>query len=120
MDKKFSELKAGDEFYVWRYDTLYKYAVKRAYPAKKVLKDEEGATIGVAEEDFVVTLDDDRCYTIIYPNESAMIWGTDGWNEYTILGTSKEAVRSLLRARLIADAKKLEDQIEKWLKEFDK
>ena len=119
MDKKFSELQVGDEFYIWRYDTLYKYAVKRAYPMVKVLKDEGGAIIGVAEDDFGVTLDDDRCYTIIYPNESAMIWGTDGWNEYTILGTSKEAVKSLLHARLIADAKILEDKTEKWLKEFD-
>lgn len=120
MDKKFSELKAGDEFYIWRYDTLYKYAVTRAYPIAKALRDEEGAIIGIAEEeDFGITLDDDRCYTFIYPNESAMIWGTDGWHEYIILGTSKDAVKTLLQAQLIVDAKILEDNTEKWLKEFD-
>lgn len=106
MDKKFSELKEGDEFYVWRYDTLYKYTVKRAYP--------------IAGEDIGIILDDDRCYTVIYPNESAMIWGTDGWNEYTILGTSKGAVRALLEEVLLEDAQKLAAITQKWLAEFDK
>lgn len=121
MSKKFSELKAGDKFYIWLYNSLIEEKVKSIQTkqsARELGKDER--VFNVAAEVSVI-LDNGNSYYFSYgKDETAMIWGSDGWNEYIILGTSKEAVKSLLQMQLIADAKILEDKTEKWLAEFDK
>ena len=120
MDKKFSELKAGDDFYVWRYNTLHKYIVEKTITVGKVLKDIQEEVYSVAYCGLDIVLNNDWRFAVIYSDEPAMVYGTDGWHEYLIIGTSKEAVKNLLQAQLIVDAKILEDNTEKWLKEFDK
>ena len=45
--------------------------------------------------------------------------GTDGWHEYKIIGTSKEAVKDLLRNTLEDDMKKLEENTKVWLEKFE-
>ena len=47
-----------------------------------------------------------------------MIWGTDGWHEYKIIGTSKEAVKNLLRNQLEDDMNKLKENTKVWLEKF--
>lgn len=118
MDKKFSELKAGDKLYVWNYHDIYEFSITDVRRKPEYIA---GALPNVVNvDDIKIVLSGNYEYTIIYPSEPAMVWGTDGWHEYKIIGTSKEAVKSLLQSLLIADAKILEDKTEKWLKEFDK
>ena len=121
MAKKFSELKAGDEFYIWSYNTLCKDRVKSVLTkqsAREISKDERPF---IASDEIHIVLDAGGPYYIPYgENESARIWGTDGWNEYKIFGTSKEAVRALLEEVLLEDAQKLAANTQKWLAEFDK
>lgn len=106
MGKKFSELKCGDSVFIWWLNKLYEYPFDCVYPANSLYICIKGGGI--------YYLDADRL------NAETFIYGTDGWHEYKILGTSKEAVRSLLQTQLIADAKILEDNTKKWLEEFDK
>lgn len=120
-DKKFSELKEGDDFYIWRYNTLIKDRVKGIQTKQSVREIDKDKRKFIGADEICVTLHDGgSLYLSCGKNESAMIWGTDGWHEYIILGTSKNAVKSLLQAQLIADMKILEDNTEKCLTEFGK
>ena len=107
MDKKFSELKCGDSVFIWWLSKLYEYPLDYTLPTYN------GRSHFYIKGGGIYLLD---AYCL---NTEAFIHGTDGWHEYKILGTSKEAVKTLLQAQLIADAKILEDKTEKWLKEFD-
>ena len=121
MGKKFSELKAGDKFYIWLYNSLIEDKVKSIQTKQSVRELGKDERVFIGADEVRVILDNGNSYYLSYgTDETAMIWGSDGWNEYIILGTSKEAVKSLLLAQLIADAKILEDKTEKWLAEFDK
>ncbi len=121
MSKKFSELKTGDKFYIWLYNGLIEEKVKSIQTKQSARELGKDKRVFIGADEACVTLDNGNSYYLSYGKDTtAMIWGTDGWNEYIILGTSKEAVKSLLQARLIADAKILEDKTEKWLAEFDK
>jgi hypothetical protein len=121
MTKKFSELKAGDDFYIWSYNTLHKDKVKSALTkqsAREITKDKRPF---IASDEIRIVLEAGGPYYISYgENESAIIWGTDGWNEYKIFGTSKDAVRALLEEVLLEDAQKLAANTQKWLTEFEK
>ena len=118
MGKKFSELQAGDEFYMWHYNTLRKYIVKKTITVGKVLKDTQEEVYSVAHCGHDIVLDNDWRFSVIYSDEPAMVYGTDGWHEYLIIGTSKEAVKECLEEHLEADKKKLEEQTKEWLLEF--
>ena len=120
-NKKFSELKAGDDFYIWRYNTLIKDRVKDIQTKQSVREIVKDKRKFIGADEICVTLHDCGSFYISYgKNESAMMWGTDGWHEYIILGTSKDTVKTLLQAQLITDAAALEDNTEKWIAEFDK
>lgn len=119
MDKKFSELQVGDKFYIWLYNSLIEDRVKDIQTKQSVRKLDKDKRVFIGADELHVILDNGNSYYLTYKDEPAMIWGSDGWNEYIILGTSKEAVKTLLQAMLIADAKALKDKTEKWLKEFD-
>lgn len=106
MGKKFSELKCGDSVFIWWVNKLYEYPIDSAYPPNSSYICIKGGGIYYLDA--------------VRLNAETFIYETDGWHEYKILGTSKEAVRSLLQAQLIADAKILEDNTKKWLDEFDK
>ena len=122
MDKKFSELKAGDSLWIWWLQELYEYGIQDIVPIRTFMYiDGEEKEVEPSGE-FIVVLKGGASYHIFldYINKDAFVWGTDGWHEYKIIGTSKEAVKTLLQAQLIVDAKILEDKTEKWLKEFNK
>ncbi len=121
-DKKFSELKAGDSVWIWWVNELYEYSVQNIRHTKCFMLTNDGEKELEPNGDMHLTLNDGCAYYLTKDcaDSEAVIWGMDGWHEYKIFGTSKEAVKSLLQAQLIADAKTLEDETEKWLKEFDK
>lgn len=104
MGKKFSELKCGDSVFIWWLNKLYEYQLD--YIDKDKYLAIKGGGLYFLDADCL--------------NTEAFIYGTDGWHEYKIFGTSKEAVKNFLHAQLIADMKTLEDNAKKWLDEFDK
>ena len=120
-DKKFSELKAGDSVWIWWLDELYEYSVQDIGRTKCFMLTNDGKKELEPNGDMHLTLNDGCTYYLTKDcaDSEAVIWGIDGWHEYKIFGTSKEAVKNLLQSQLIADAKILEDETEKWLKEFD-
>lgn len=122
MGKKFSELKAGDSIWIWWLSELYEYGVQDIGPTRHFMLTDDGEKELEPNGDAHLILKGGGIYYLTkdYVDSEAFVWGTDGWHEYKIIGTSKEAVKTLLQAQLIADAKILEDNTEKWLKEFDK
>lgn len=115
MGKKFLELKAGDSVWIWWLNKLYEYPFDSAYPTNGNTEYKSGESLYFRIKGGGIYYLDDDCL-----NAETFIYGTDGWHEYKILGTSKEAVKSRLQSQLIADAKILEDNTQKWLAEFDK
>ena len=115
MGKKFSELKCGDSVFIWWLNKLYEYPFDCAYPANGNIEYNSGEPLHFRIKGGGIYYLGADCL-----NAETFIYGTDGWHEYKIFGTSKEAVRSLLQAQLIVDAKILEDNTQKWLNEFDK
>lgn len=115
MGKKFSELKCGDSVFIWWVNKLYEYPFDCAYSAYGDIEYKAGEPLHIRiKGGGIYYLDADRL------NAEAFIYGTDGWHEYKILGTSKEAVRDLLQTQLILDTKILENNTQKWLEEFEK
>ena len=115
MNKKFSELKCGDSVFIWWLNKIYEYPLDHTLPANGNIMYEPNEERYFYIKGGGVYLLNADCL-----NTEAFIYGTDGWHEYKILGTSKEAVKSLLHKQLIADIKILEDNTKKWLDEFDK
>ena len=115
MGKKFLELKCGDSVFIWWLNKLYEYPFDCAYPANGNMEYKPGDALYLRIKGGGIYYLDDTCL-----NTETFIYGTDGWHEYKILGTSKEAVKNFLHAQLIVDAKILEDNTQKWLAEFDK
>ena len=111
MNKKFSELKCGDSVFIWWLNKLYEYPFDHALPANENLA-KEGCYIFIKGGSAYLLIDD--CL-----NTEAFIYGTDGWHEYKILGTSKESVREMLEKQLIEDKQKLEDNTKMWLDAFN-
>lgn len=121
--KTFKELKAGDSLWIWWYNELYEYGIQDIIPLREfmVIDGEEkelqeiepkgniqvnlkgGASFQVCDDDL---------------NMEAFVWGTDGWHEYKILGTSKEAVRECLEKCLERDMEELKEKTKKWLANF--
>ena len=120
MGKKFSELKAGDSVWIWWLNELYEYGVQDIDHDKHFMFTNDGKL--EPNRDMHLQLKGGSAYYLTKDcaDSESFVWGTDGWHEYKIFGTSKEAVKSLLQAQLIVDAKILEDNTQKWLAEFDK
>ena len=117
--KNFSELKAGDSLYVWQYCDIYEFPITDVRRAPKYITGPDGLPLVVDDDEIQLVLKNGARYTIIYPPSSpAMIWGTDGWHEYKIIGTSKEAVKNLLRKTLEDDMKKLKENTKDWLEKI--
>ena len=116
--KKFSELKVGDKLYVWHYHDIYEFPITDVRRTPQYITGADGLPIVVDVDEIQLVLKNGAKYAIIYPSSSAMIWGTDGWHEYRIIGTSKEAVKNLLRNTLEDDMKKLEENTKVWLEKF--
>lgn len=122
MDKKISELKAGDSVWIWWLDKLHEYGVQDNRHAKCFMLTNDGEKELSSTGDRHLLLKGGGAYYLTKDcaDSEAFIWGTDGWHEYKIFGTSKEAVKKCLEDNLNTDIKKLEDNKEKWLKEFEK
>lgn len=116
--KNFSEIKAGDKLYVWHYNDIYEFSITDVRRAPKYITGAGGLPIVVDVDEIQLVLKNGAKYSIIYPSSSAIIWGTDGWHEYKIIGTSKEAVKNLLRNTLEDDMKKLEENTKVWLEKI--
>ena len=117
--KNFSELKVGDNLYVWHYHDIYEFPITDVRRAPKYITGADGLPLVVDVDEIQLVLKNGARYTIIYPPSSpAMIWGTDGWHEYKIIGTSKEAVKNLLRKTLEDDMKKLKENTKDWLEKI--
>ena len=112
--KNFSELKAGDTLYVWHYHDIYEFTITDIRRAPKYMTGADGLPL-VFDDEIQLVLKNGTKYIISYPSSPAMVWGTDGWHEYKIIGTSKEAVKNLLRNTLEDDMKKLEENTKDWL-----
>ena len=120
MAKKFSELNAGDSVWIWWYTELYEYGVQELKPIKHFMITDEGEAEIESDGEARLYLKGGAEFAI-YPvciNTEAFVYGTDGWHEYKILGTSKEAVKECLKKQLEADKKKLEKQTKEWLSKF--
>ena len=116
--KKFSELKAGDKLYVWHYNDIYEFSITDVRRAPKYMTGADGLPLVFDYDEIQLVLKNGAKYSIIYPSSSALMWGTDGWHEYKIIGTSKEAVKDLLRNILEDDIEKLEENTKVWLEKF--
>lgn len=116
--KNFSELKAGDSLYVWHYHDIYEFPITDVRRAPKYITGADGLPIVVYDDEIQLVLDNGAKYIIAYPSSSAMIWGTDGWHEYKVIGTSKEAVKNLLRNQLEDDINELKENAKVWLEKF--
>lgn len=110
MNKNFSELKCGDSVFIWWLNKLYEYPFDHASLA-----------VGNTSESMYFFIKGGGVYYLDANclNTEAFIYGTDGWNEYKILGTSKESVRKMLEKQLIEDKQKLEDNTKMWLDMFN-
>ena len=117
--KNFSELKAGDNLYIWSYRDIYEFPITDVRRAPKYMTGADGLPIVVDDGEIQIVLDNGAKYIIMYPSPPAMVWGTNGWHEYWIIGTSKEAVKNLLRNTLEDDIKKLEENTKDWLEKFE-
>ena len=117
--KNFSELKVGDTLYVWHYHGIYEFTITDVRSAPKYMTGADGLPLVFDDDEIQLVLKNGAKYSIIYPSSSAMIWGTDGWHEYRIIGTSKEAVKNLLRNQLEDDMGKLEENTKVWLEKFE-
>lgn len=115
MGKKFSELKAGDSVWIWWLNKLYEYPFDCTYPANGNMEYKPGDALYLRIKGGGIYYFDDTCL-----NSETFIYGTDGWHEYKIFGTSKEAVKNLLQEVLTEYIKKVEADKQKWLSEFDK
>ena len=121
MAKKFSELKVGDSLWIWWLQELYEYGIQNIVPIREFMViDGEEKEVEPSGE-FIVIL---KCgaYRIFldYINEDAFVWGTDGWHEYKIIGTSEEAVKECLKTTLENDKETLEVKTRAWLAAFSK
>ena len=116
--KNFSELKAGDNLYIWHYHDIYEFPITDVRSAPKYMTGADGLPLFVDDDEIQLVLKNGAKYAIIYPSSSAMIWGNDGWHEYKIIGTSKEAVKNLLRNQLEDDMNKLKENTKVWLEKF--
>lgn len=116
--KNFSELKAGDKLYVWHYNDIYEFSITDVRRAPKYITGADGLPIVANDDEVQLVLDNGAKYIIMYPSVPATVLGTDGWNEYSIIGTSKEVVKNLLQDMLAVDAKIFEENMKVWLEKF--
>ena len=117
--KNFSELKPGDNLYIWSYRDIYEMTISDIRRAPKYMTGAGGLPLVVDDDEIQLVLKNGARYTIIYPpSSSTILWGTDGWHEYKIIGTSKEAVKNLLRNTLEEDMKKLKENTKVWLEKI--
>lgn len=116
--KNFSELKAGDKLYVWSYNDIDEFSITDVRREPEYITGADGLPIVVNVNEIKIVLSGNYKYTIIHPSVPAMVWGTDGWHEYKIIGTSKEAVKNLLKNTLEDDMNKLEENMKVWLEKF--
>lgn len=121
MGKKFSELKADDSVWIWWLSELYEYGVQDIGTTRHFMLTNEGEKELSPTGDRHLLLKGGGAYYLTKDcaDSEAFIWGTDGWHEYKIFGTSKEAVKKCLEDNLNADLKKLEDNKEEWLAKFN-
>lgn len=115
MAKTFSELKTGDQLWIWWLDTLLQATVKEIKNCDKFFQgeyvfDSGDLRIETEKGSFIALSDVMKC--------SAFVYGTDGL-EHKIIGTSKEAVRDTLKESLEFKKKELETKKELWLKNFE-
>ena len=87
--KNFSELKAGDNLYIWHYHDIYEFPITDVRSAPKYMTGADGLPLVFDDDEIQLVLKNGAKYAIIYPSSSAMIWGNDGWHEYKIIGSSK-------------------------------
>lgn len=122
MGKKFSELKADDSVWIWWLSELYEYGVQDINTTRRFMLTNEGEKELSSTGDRHLLLKGGGSYYLTKDcaDSEAFVWGTDGWHEYKIFGTSKDAVKSLLRETLLKDKEQLESNTENWLAEFEK
>lgn len=122
MTKKFSELQAGDSVWIWWLTELYEYGIQDIGPTKHYMLTSYGQVEIEPDGSLHLIMKGGGGYYLDKDcaNSEAFIYGTDGWHEYKILGTSKESVRKCLEDNLNRDMEKLKANKEKWLAEFDK
>ena len=120
MAKKFSELNAGDSVWIWWCTKLYEFEVQELNPLKYFMIDDEGGA--EIESDGVVTLclkgGAEFVINADCINAEAFIYGSDGWHEYKIIGTNKDAVKKCLKTTLENDKETLEVNTRAWLAAF--
>ena len=117
--KKFSELKTGDVLWLWCYNELRELPVKDVSAIPRYMINSDGMQQRMLDDDICITLQDGTAYNVYHGFDSnAMIWGSDGWHEYVIFGTSKDAVKELLENTLKNDISTLDASMKTWLERF--
>ena len=115
--KTFDELEQGDTVYVWWLDKLYSYEVSFVDHIGYTMDDQtiDGIyDLRIHTKDSIeLEVSDD------YRKTESFIYGTDGWHEYKIFGTSKKAVKQCLIDTLATDEKEFNENKKTWLKEFE-
>jgi hypothetical protein len=113
--KTFNDLVAGDTLYIWWMTGLYYFKIKSVKRLDSGIEDDynlEITTTGM--------FDGDGKYTI--PNHirnfSEFVYGTDGWHEYKVYGTSCRGTKRFLRRILRRDLRELRHNTRGWLHLF--
>ena len=113
--KTFNDLVAGDTLYIWWMTELYGFKIKSVKRLDSGLEDEYDLEITTTFHP-----DCDGKYTILHHlrNYSAFVYGTDGWHEYKVFGTSRRGTKRFLRRILRKDMRNLRHNTRRWLHLF--
>lgn len=113
--KTFNDLVAGDTLYIWWMTGLYYFKIKSVKRLDSGIEDEYDLEITTTS-----LPDGDSKYTILshLRNYSAFVYGTDGWHEYKVFGTSRRGTKRFLRRILRRDLRELRHNTRGWLHLF--
>jgi hypothetical protein len=114
--KTFNDLVAGDTLYIWWTTGLYYFKIKSVKRLDSGIEDEYDLEITTTS-----LPNGDSKYTILnhLRNFSAFVYGTDGWHEYKVYGTSRRGTKRFLRRILRRDLRDLRHNIHRWLHLFN-
>ena len=112
--KTFNDLVAGDILYIWWETKLFFYRVKSVKRKQSIIEDDFDlviqVTCPVGDTEFKI-LNDCRSY-------SEFVYGTNGWHEYKVYGTSLRGTKRFLRRILRKDMRELRHNTRMWLDLF--
>jgi len=113
--KTFNDLVAGDTLYIWWMTGLYYFKIKSVKRLDSGIVDDYNLEITTTD-----LFDGDSKYTISNDlrNSSEFVYGTDGWHEYKVYGTSCRGTKRFLRRILRRDLRELRHNTRRWLHLF--